>query len=81
MLLNTSFGAAADLDGKFFIVNIPPGIYNAQAKMMGYTSVKMENIHFGVNSATNLQLKLEQTTFRARRSSLPPARFHLKRIL
>jgi hypothetical protein len=62
MLLNTSFGAAADLDGKFFIVNIPPGIYNAQAKMMGYTSVKMENIHFGVNSATNLQLKLEQTT-------------------
>jgi hypothetical protein len=62
MLLNTSFGAVADLDGNFFFINIPPGIYNVQAKMMGYASVKMENIHFGVNSTTNLQFKLEQTT-------------------
>jgi type III secretion system FlhB-like substrate exporter len=49
MLPDTSFGAAADLDGNFSIINIPPGIYNVQAKMLGYTSLKTENIQFSVN--------------------------------
>jgi hypothetical protein len=40
-LLNTSFDAAADLDGDLFVINIPSGIYDVQANIMGYTSVKM----------------------------------------
>ena len=29
-------GAATDLDGEFFIVNIPPGTYNISASMIGF---------------------------------------------
>ena len=60
-LLQTSFGAAADANGNYFILNIPPGTYDVQANMMGYTSVKMEKVRVSVNSTTNLTFELEST--------------------
>jgi len=32
----TNLGAAADADGFYFIINVPPGIYQLKATMMGY---------------------------------------------
>jgi len=61
MLLNTSSGTAADADGHFFIINIPPGLYDIQVSMIGYTPVKMENVRVSVNSTTDLIFELEKT--------------------
>ena len=41
MILGTTYGGAADLNGDFFILNIPPGKYTVQANMMGYTKLNM----------------------------------------
>ena len=60
-LLRTSFGAAADANGNYFIINIPPGTYDVQANMMGYASVKMEKVRVSVNSTTDLTFELEST--------------------
>lgn len=61
ILLSTSLGAAADMDGNFFVINIPAGTYDIQANMIGYRSVKMENVRVSVNSTTNLKFELEKT--------------------
>ena len=61
MLLHTSSGTAADADGHYFIINIPPGTYDIQAMMIGYTPVKMENVRVSVNSTTNLKFELKKT--------------------
>jgi len=61
ILLNTLSGAAADANGYYFIINIPPGSYDIQASMIGYTPVKMKNVRVSVNSTTNLEFELEKT--------------------
>jgi len=61
MAVNTSFGTATDINGNFFIINIPPGIYDIQATMIGYKIVKMEKIRVSVNSTTTLYFEMEQT--------------------
>ena len=40
-LLNTSFGTASDGDGRFSLINIPPGKYSLKVDMIGYKSIKM----------------------------------------
>ena len=38
LIVGTNYGAAADMDGNYYIINIPPGIYDMKASMMGFTS-------------------------------------------
>ncbi|MBN1894702.1 carboxypeptidase-like regulatory domain-containing protein, partial [bacterium] len=35
----TSLGAATDLNGRFIILNVPPGLFTVRATMMGYREV------------------------------------------
>ncbi|MBN2089177.1 TonB-dependent receptor, partial [candidate division KSB1 bacterium] len=60
-IVGTSYGAATDFNGDFYIINIPPGKYALQASMMGYGNVKMENILVATNATTNLTFKLAPT--------------------
>ncbi len=57
----TNMGAAADVDGYFFIINIPPGSYTIQVHMMGYANTKMEDVRVRTNATTNLDFKLTPT--------------------
>lgn len=54
----TDQGAAADHDGKFFIINIPPGVYNLKASMMGYAGLTIQDVRVRVNSTTDLSFEL-----------------------
>ncbi|MBN1684903.1 MAG: carboxypeptidase-like regulatory domain-containing protein [Gammaproteobacteria bacterium] len=54
----TSMGAATDSEGRFFIINVQPGIYNVKASMIGYGSVMIQNIRVSVNSTTNISFEL-----------------------
>ena len=38
----TSYGAATNLEGEYFILNIPPGTYQISALMIGYGAVTIE---------------------------------------
>lgn len=57
----TNMGAAADVEGYFFIINIPPGSYTVQVHMMGYATTKMEAVRVRTNATTNLDFKLTPT--------------------
>ncbi|GAB4338191.1 MAG: TonB-dependent receptor [Calditrichia bacterium] len=52
------FGAATDIDGFFFIVNIPPGRYTIVAQVLGYEEVRVENVKVNVDLTTKLDYKL-----------------------
>ena len=40
LVLKTNLGASAQMDGSYFIINIPPGTYSLQAQYMGYTVIE-----------------------------------------
>lgn len=61
LLLNTRLGAAADANGDFYIINIPPGNYTVQARMIGYKPVNWENVTVSVNRSSNLAIKMQHT--------------------
>jgi hypothetical protein len=44
ILQGTTMGAATDLEGDYFIINIPPGTYTLAASMMGYITVNKTDV-------------------------------------
>ncbi len=44
VILNTSLGAACDIDGNYFILNITPGTYDVQISFVGYSSKVVKDV-------------------------------------
>lgn len=60
ILLNgTTLGGVTDIDGYYAILNIPPGTYTVQARLVGYRSAITKNVIITVNNTTKLDLMLE----------------------
>ena len=57
-VLNTRLGAAADLDGDYFIINVPPGKYVVKATMIGYGAVQFNDVTVSINATATLNFKL-----------------------
>jgi len=55
----TTLGAASNIDGKFFILNIPPGIYSVRATMIGYKSYRIDNVRILIDLTTSLEFIME----------------------
>jgi len=54
VLEGTGMGAATDEDGDFYILNIPPGLYNVKLSYIGYAVITIENIRVTKDLTTNL---------------------------
>jgi outer membrane receptor protein involved in Fe transport len=57
----TPLGSATADDGFFLIINVPPGIFSLRANMMGYETVRMENLRVSVNRTTDVKFEMKQT--------------------
>ena len=57
----TAFGAATDLDGSYYIINIKPGTYTILVDMIGYKQLLLENVRVSVNRTTTIDANLEPT--------------------
>ncbi len=55
----TPYGSATDLDGYFYILNIPPGTYTVTARMMGYSEVRYTNVRINIDLTTKLDFELD----------------------
>ncbi len=60
ILLGTNLGSATDVDGSFFILNIPPGTYQIKATLVGYSAVNFENVKVSVDQTTRLDFQMGQ---------------------
>lgn len=52
-------GAATDMNGEYFILNIPPGTYTVKAIMVGYTTVVKEKVQVTINHTTRVDFELK----------------------
>ena len=60
VIVDTYYGAAADMDGNFFIINVPPGKFMVEATMMGYSRTRIEQVTVSTNSTTSLDFEMTQ---------------------
>ncbi len=44
LVVGTTLGGAADAQGRYYIINVPPGTYALQASAVGYGKLKIEDI-------------------------------------
>ncbi|MDZ7332320.1 MAG: TonB-dependent receptor [candidate division KSB1 bacterium] len=61
VVVGTLLGAAADVNGEYYILNIPPGKYELRASMMGYEKMKVVDVIVHVNRTTRVDFKLEES--------------------
>ncbi|RPI06636.1 MAG: TonB-dependent receptor [Ignavibacteriae bacterium] len=61
LVLGTSLGASTDINGNFFILNIPAGKYDVQASMVGYEKVIQRGVIVNSDRTTNADYKLMAT--------------------
>lgn len=64
VLLGTSYGAAADLDGQFEIKGIKPGSYNIKVSILGYQEKIIYNQVVTEGIGLNLNIELESQTMK-----------------
>lgn len=58
----TTLGAATDLQGEFFIVNVPPGKYNIRASFLGYTAQLKTDVMVWVDKTVRVDFTLTEST-------------------
>ena len=63
VVLETSTGAATDLDGNYFILNITPGTYSVKVSYVGYAPKTLENVRVvsGITYELNVELSTDFT--------------------
>ena len=54
----TTLGASASVEGTYFILNVPPGIYNIRASAVGYAPVVIRNIQVSSDQTVTLDFRL-----------------------
>lgn len=58
-IVGTTFGAASDLDGNYFIINVPVGTYSLRASMIGYAPKTISNVKVMLDITTTIDIPLE----------------------
>lgn len=62
IIKGTTMGAATDMDGRFYIFNVPPGIYDIEAGYIGYAKMTIRNIRVTADLTTDVNFVLERET-------------------
>jgi outer membrane receptor protein involved in Fe transport len=57
----TALGGATDIDGNYFINNIPPGSYALRVSAVGYNPVNYNQIRVNIDLTTHLDVKISET--------------------
>jgi outer membrane receptor protein involved in Fe transport len=54
----TTSGAMTDIDGNYFIINLPPGVYHLKASAVGFSPVTVNEIKVFVDQTTKIDFQL-----------------------
>lgn len=55
----TTLGGISNLEGFFYVINVPPGRYSVKVSMMGYQSVTIDNVVVNADFTTSLEFALK----------------------
>ncbi len=60
LIVGTTMGAATDVNGNYFILNIPPGVYELRASLVGYNTVIESNVRVSADQTTRIDFELSE---------------------
>ena len=60
--LERPMGAATDVKGEFFIINVPPGSYTVKVRYIGYVEEKRTHVRVYLDKTTRLEFRLKMQT-------------------
>lgn len=55
----TSMGGASNVNGEYYIINVPPGTYTVRASIIGYKTYRVTNVRVKVDLTTELNFEME----------------------
>src|SRR3989304_6333091 len=58
LIVGTTMGASSDIDGNYFILNIPPGEYQIKASVIGYSSFTIQKVRVSIDQTTKIDFEL-----------------------
>ncbi|MBN1155964.1 TonB-dependent receptor [candidate division KSB1 bacterium] len=58
VISGTTMGGATDINGEYFILNVPAGTYDLKATMIGYSTVTVRQVRVSVDLTTNVNIKM-----------------------
>jgi outer membrane receptor protein involved in Fe transport len=58
VLVDTKLGTVSDVDGEFYILNVPAGTYTLRSTYIGYSAYQVEEVRVSGGLTTNLEIKL-----------------------
>lgn len=61
MIMGTTLGAATDLDGNFYVLQIPPGNYSVRFTMIGYQALVVNDVRIKVDLTTKVDGVLSES--------------------
>jgi len=61
-LPGTNLGAAADAEGRYVIINVPPGVYQVRTTLMGYAAIIQTQVVVSINQTTTLNFGMQEET-------------------
>ncbi|OYV87111.1 MAG: hypothetical protein B7Z63_02930, partial [Ignavibacteriae bacterium 37-53-5] len=61
LVVGTSMGASTDLDGRFVILNVPPGSYTLRASAVGYRPMEIKDNRVSIDLTTDANFALSES--------------------
>jgi len=62
MVKDTNLGAAADINGQFTILHVPPGVYNVQVSVIGYEKITVSDVQVRIDQTARVAFSLTMET-------------------
>jgi hypothetical protein len=62
VIAGTTMGAATDAEGRYYILNVPPGTYTVQASVVGYARMEITGVQVRADQTSDLNFDLRQET-------------------
>ncbi len=62
IIVGTSYGAATDIEGRFSVLNVPPGAYDLRATYIGYQGQTISGLRVNADLTTETDFQLRPTT-------------------
>lgn len=65
MIRGTALGATTDLEGRYFILRVPPGKYEVAASMVGYGTLVVRGVQIDLDRTTEQEFRLSEEAVQA----------------
>jgi len=63
IIMGHNLGAATDIEGRYQILNVPPGTYEIKASAVGFNSQTFKDVNVSINLTTNIDFGLTPSSY------------------